>query len=190
MSSNELRHMVFGAEFRTESIGERILSTRIVPYNEVSYDVPYDGGEEFLPGSFAKSLREAFRSRPLKLFRSHEHGRAIGVSTSLDERDHGLFGEFRVANGAVGDEVLDEAGQGLLDAMSVGFRALVTRRGSKSQRQIVEAALLEASICPLGAYSGGQVLAMRTPSTPGMPVLVPAPPPPMLDLARPIYRTG
>lgn len=188
--SDTITRITFGAEFRTESIGERILSTRIVPYNEVSYDVPYDGGEEFLPGSFTKSLREAFSKRPLKLFRSHDHGRAIGVSTSLEDRAHGLFGEFRVANGAIGDEVLDEASQGLLDAMSVGFRALVTRRGSRSQRQVVEAALLEASICPLGAYSGAQVLSMRTPAEPVPVLLVPAPPAPMLDLARPIYRAG
>lgn len=188
--SNDIAHIVFGAEFRTEHTGERILSTRIVPYNEVSYDVPYSGGEEFLPGSFTKSLREAFTKRPLKLFRSHEHSRAVGVSTMLEDRAHGLFGEFRVANGALGDEVLDEASQGLLDAMSVGFRAITTRRGSRSQRQVVEAALLEASICALGAYSGGQLLAMREPQAPNPVLLVPAPPAPVLDLARPIFRPG
>jgi phage head maturation protease len=45
--------------------------------------------------------------------------------------------------------------------MSVGFKPVQVRRGSRGETEIVEGSLKEVSLLPLGAYDGARVLAMR-----------------------------
>lgn len=159
----------------------RTLTALVVPYNEVTYDVVYPDGERFLPGAFSKfvkrwgSSRGKEQRRPVHLFRAHAHDRAVGVATSLTEPDDGLLGEFRVAATPYGEEILSEVADGMLTAMSVGFRTVKQRIAEDGVREIVEAELIEASILPIGAYEGAKVLAVRKPASLVIPRL-PAPP--------------
>jgi HK97 family phage prohead protease len=180
----------FGVEFREAGGDGRTLTGLIVPYNETTEDSPYAQGERFVPGSFRKAVREfrgRSRKRPLLLFRGHDHSTAIGLATDLTEGDEGLVGEFRLGRTPGGDAALVEHREGLLGSMSVGFRALRDRRGDDGAREVVEAAILEASLVPIGAYEGAQVLSLRAPSA-HKPDLawVTLPPAPSIDLSRPV----
>lgn len=174
--------VAFACEFRHAAEGERIIEGIAVPYGAVSMNTPYPNGERFLPGSLTKTVRDHSRSkRKVKVFRSHQHDRAIGLVEAMDPADPaGLRVQVRIAEGQVGDEVMMEARSGLLDAFSVGFRAIRERIGEGGVRDIVEAALHEVSLVPLGAYDGALVTAVRKPSTLDLSL----PPAPVVDPLR------
>lgn len=183
--------VTFGVEFREAGGDGRTLTGLIVPYGETTEDSPYAGGERFMPGAFRKAVREfrgRARKRPLLLFRGHDHGQAIGQATALSEDDEGLTGEFRVGRIPAGDAALLEYREGLLGAMSVGFRAIQDRRGPDGAREVLEAAILEASLTPMGAYESAQVTGLRTPQGQGADLSwVTLPPPPTIDPSRPVW---
>lgn len=179
----------FVTEIRTEQVSERIITARLVPYGELALDVPHPKGERFMPGALSKTLGDWSRSlRPLKLFRAHEHREAVGLATGYDaEAVGGPMAEFRIAKTTAGDNVLAEIAEGLLDSISIGFRAIHERRGRDGAREVTEAALIEASIAPLGAYAGAQVLATRAPSRPVDAERFALPPAPTIDLDAPLW---
>jgi HK97 family phage prohead protease len=177
-------------EIRTEQISERVVTARIVPYGVTSYEVPSPKGERFLPGSLSKSLGDWARAaRPLKLFRSHDYREAVGLASGYEpDAAGGPVVEFRIPQTPGGDEALSQIELGLLDCMSVGFRAVRERRGQDGAREIQEAALIEASLTPIGAYAGADVLAVREPQRAlHLPDLT-VPPMPSIDLSAPIWR--
>lgn len=138
----------------------RILTGICVPYGEPSYFAG-ERVETFRRGCFRKHLQE--RKGPLKLFRNHDHGAAIGKATSWDE-DHrdGFVATFRVFDTPDGNAALTEIHEGALDSLSVGFRAIQARPSMDGRAvEIVEAALGEVSLVALPAYSGAQILAVR-----------------------------
>ena len=68
---------------------------------------------------------------------------------------------FHARPSVAGDEALEEARDGYLPGMSVGFVPVQHRRGRDGVREIVEARLLEVSLVPIPAYEGARVLAVR-----------------------------
>lgn len=174
-------------ELRVADESERIVSGVVIPWNEVSMLTPHSQGERFAPGSLTRTVAE--RGDRVKLFRDHDHKRAIGRAVKWDTDDpRGLWGEFRIANTAAGDEALAEVSEGMLDAFSIGFRAVRTRKAKDGSREVLEAALHEASLAPIGAYDGARVLALRTPTVneliPPMPAVNLAPIPPLSHWTR------
>jgi len=171
---NDIVCATFGAlELRVADPSERIVEGLVVPWNETSFLTPDPKGERFMAGSLTRSIGE--RGDRIKLFHAHDHGRAVGRALAW-KPDHelGCWAQFRIAATPPGDDVLAEVGEGMLDAFSVGFRPVRTRRGGDGAREIVEAALHEVSIAPIGAYDGARVLAVRTPVTVA-PTLPPMP---------------
>ena len=147
----------------------RIVEGIVVPWNETTHMTSDPGGERFLPGSMTRTVAE--RGDRVKLFRAHAHDRAIGRPMAWDAKHAlGLWARFRIARTPAGAEVMDEVREGMLDAFSIGFRALRTRRNpDDGVREVVEAALHETSLAPIGAYDGARVLALRTPAVPVLP---------------------
>lgn len=169
-------------EFR--SIDERIVEGIAVPWNETSYLTPDPGGERFLPGSLTRSVRS--RGDRLKLFRVHDHTTAIGRAVKMDARHpDGLWASWRIAQTPAGDAALQEIAEGMLDAFSIGFRPVKTRRASDGAREVVEADIHETSLAPIGSYDGARVLAIRSPSFGADEVTawLEAHPAPLVDLA-------
>jgi hypothetical protein len=146
-------------EIRSVDIDERTITGVCAPYDEVSYLVPDPAGERIMRGAFSKSLRQ--RADRVLLFRGHDHSRAVARSRSFDDNDAGLVGVFHARPSSLGDEALEEARDGYLPGMSVGFRTLQARRGDDGVREVVEAALLEVSLVTIPAYEGAAVLAVR-----------------------------
>ena len=194
LTSYETREVTFPAEFRNVEAGavdgERIMTLLLVPYGETSYLTKYAKGERFVRGAFRKAAAE-FRGRrtPLYLFRSHAHERAAGKALTLVDTPEGPVAEFKIAGSTYGDEVIAEYREGLLGAVSVGFRGILDQISrADGAREVREAALLEVSVLPIGAYDGAQVLALRGPADPvDLSEYLP-PPPPAVDLALPWGR--
>ena len=161
--------VVFPVEWRTISTDERIVGGIAVPYNETSYLTPDPKGERFMPGSLTRTVKA--RGDRLKLFRGgteHQHQVAIARPIELDPRHpDGLYTKWRIGRTPAGDAALNEVSEGLLDAFSVGFRAVRQRRGDDGAREILEAELVEVQLLPLGAYDGARVLEVRSPAAVG-----------------------
>lgn len=170
-------------ELRVPDVSERIIEGIVVPWGETTFLTADPKGERFTPGSLTRTVTE--KGGRIKLFRAHQHDRAVGRAVAW-KPDHelGCWAQFRIGTGAGGDELLAEVGEGLLDAFSVGFQPVRQRRGPDGAREVLEAALHEVSIAPIGAYDGARVLAMRTPvrppGLPPMPDVNLAPIPPLL----------
>lgn len=166
LANLETREAVFPLELRNEEAldsEQRLMTLLLVPYGEVSHLTKYPQGERFLKGACRKAAAE-FRGRrtPLYLFRSHQHDRAVGRALSLSDTPDGPVAQFKIAATPAGDDVVTEYREGLLSAVSIGFRAVVDSINRQDGvREVREAALLEASLLPIGAYEGAKVLEYR-----------------------------
>ena len=165
--------------FADESSGGRTLTGIVVPYGVTSMIGPFADGERFMKGAFKRSAGQLKGGKVVKLFRAHDHSRAIGLASKLWEADEGLMGEFRFATTSYADEARDEVRQGLLDAFSVGFRAIRDRM-TAGVREVLEADILEASLAPLPVYEAARVLSLRS-ATALSPIVLP--PMPTVDLS-------
>jgi HK97 family phage prohead protease len=144
-------------ELRSVQATRREVTGRLIPYGEVSYLTPDPGGERVMPGAFTRSIA----GRKVPLFRAHDHASKLGTSTRFTETADGLEGVFAIVPGRRGDELIDDVRNGVLAAMSVGFKAMRTTRGADGVREVREAQLVEVSLVGLPAYAGAEGLALR-----------------------------
>lgn len=154
---------VLAMEIRAIDETARTLDGLCMPYDETSYLTPAPNGERVRRGAFTKSIEQRGPERIL-LFHNHDHKHAIGRAVAFADGNDGLYGQFRVASTRAADEALDEAKQGLLPSMSVGFRPINTKRLAGGEIEVLEAALLEVSLAAIGAYDSSQLLALRSAS--------------------------
>ena len=126
-------------------------------------------------GAFKRTV--AHRSGRLpKLFRNHAHDVAVGVATEMRDTDEGVVASWRLADTPAGNAALQEFREGVLDSLSVGFRA-IRETMVDGVREIREAHLLEVSLVPMPAYAGAMVISARGYD----PALVTFPAPPDID---------
>ncbi|MGS1095944.1 HK97 family phage prohead protease [Aquamicrobium terrae] len=99
------------------------------------------------PGAFAKSLRRR-KVSGIRMLYQHDAAQPIGVWTEIREDRRGLFVRGRLTPGVQrADEVLALLRSGALDGLSIGFKAVRTRRDAASgTRRILEADLWEISV--------------------------------------------
>jgi len=148
---------------------ERIIELVAVPYNEWA-PVEYKGRmieEAFNPGAFGAIQN---RARRFLVNLEHDSSRITGRVNALHpDREEGLVAELRIRRGAEGDQVLDDADDGMI-AASVGFGALPEhqRWETRSRRRIMRAFLDHIALTFTPAYEGAGVLAVRSESTPNV----------------------
>ena len=165
-----IRATFAGLELRVPDMSERIVEGVIVPWDETTFLTADPRGERFRPGSLTRTIKE--RGDRVKLFRSHDHDVAVGRATQWKPtHEGGCWAQFRIAATAAGDAVLAEVHEGMLDAFSVGFLPKRETRGADGAREVIEAQLHEVSLCPMGAYDGARVLAMRSSGHTGAPAV-------------------
>lgn len=152
--------MKLDMEIRSVDTDARTIHGVVVPYDEISYLTPNPSGERVIRGAFTKSARQ--RAGKIFLFREHDHAHPVGRAVAFDDGDAGLLGSFQIRASALGDETLADVREGYLPALSVGFKALQTRRARDGAVEVVEGSLVEVSLVALGAYDGARVLAVRT----------------------------
>src|SRR4051812_17595670 len=114
-------------QIRRADATTRLITGRLVPYDEVSLLTPHRKGERIRPGAFAYDVR--VKSASLPLFVEHNHSRhepPVGRSMWLREQSDGLYGAFRLSHTVGGDEALTRAVDGSAVGLSIGFSASVT----------------------------------------------------------------
>jgi HK97 family phage prohead protease len=121
-----------------------------VPVVEICSRGAYDGVER--------------RTARVKLNRDHDDRRIIGRAVSLyPSRTEGLVAKLRVANTDLGNETLELAADGCLDA-SAGFRPIGSdgiRWETRSRCRLLRCFLGHVAMVGEGAYEGAKVLAVR-----------------------------
>ena len=96
-------------------------------------------------GAFAKSLR---RGASVPMLWQHQADNPIGIWTKIAEDQRGLYVEGQLTQGvARADEAWQLISEGALDGLSIGFRAIRSKKSaSTGKRHILEAELWEISL--------------------------------------------
>ena len=152
----ERRHYDTALEVRKEGDGRTI----------VGIAVPYDVEQRITPGLVEVFRKGVFRdvtraANRVKLLFQHKTDAPIGRAIMLEERDGGLYGEFRISKTEAGDEALELIRDGVLSNLSVGFQPLRDeKRGGVVNR--LKAHLAEVSLVTFGAYGdSASIVAVR-----------------------------
>jgi HK97 family phage prohead protease len=146
---------------------DRIIELIVAPYESEAL-VPYAGRmirEVFARGAFG-NIDPA--RRRVTANRDHDFQRSIGKAVGIRDEDDGLVAEIKISPTPLGDETLQLADDGILDA-SAGFR--ISADGEqwlerRSLRRLTKVWLHHVALTPDPAYEGARVLAVRTPTTP------------------------
>ncbi len=149
------------------SFPRRIIELVVMPYDEVTL-AEHQGRmvrESVAPGAFAGIERRANRVR---VNRDHDTTRPIGRAVAFHpSRTEGLVAELRIAQTPLGDETLTLADEEVLDA-SAAFLPMPGGEEwrSKDERRFTRLWLGHIAMTPDPAYSGAQVLAVRSAAEP------------------------
>ena len=151
------------AELVGVSYPDRTIELVVMPY-EVETLVPWEGRmvkESIARGAFDGIQRRANR---IRANRDHAEARTFGRVTALHpSRENGLVAEIRCAKTPLGDETLELAADGCLDA-SAGFLPMAggMKWLSRNAYRITRAWLGHVALVPDGAYGeNAGVLAVR-----------------------------
>jgi HK97 family phage prohead protease len=95
----------------------------------------------------------------IKLWIDHDMRQAVGFAQSLEEREDGIWGTFKVARGAEGDRALTLAEDRVLDGFSIGLRqgGRYRRDTATGVNHAIEAPLMETSLTPAPSFDGARV---------------------------------
>lgn len=159
---------------------ERIIDLIAVPYNEWAV-IEYKGRlieESFDPKAFGNGIEQ--RAQRFTVNMEHDPNRFAGRCVTLDpKRSEGLVAGIKIRRGPEGDQILDDADDGMIGA-SIGFATLPEYQHweTRSRRRVMKAFLDHIGLTFTPAYQGGRVLAVR--SARPVPTLPPAPVAPAL----------
>jgi HK97 family phage prohead protease len=156
-------------QLRTAATSDVRYHDRVVELVAAPYETPtvvYEPGrryeETFAYAAFRGEERRADR---IKVLRDHRHERAVGRTIRLDPYDQrGLIAELRISKTPLGDETLELAADGVLDA-SVGFGVNANGErwdNTRTRKRVTSAFLDHIGLVPLPAYETANVLSART----------------------------
>lgn len=152
----ETRNYDATLELRADGDGRTVVGIA-VPY-DVEQRIGPNLVEVFRKGVFRNVTRAANR---VKLLYQHKTDAPIGRAIMLEERDGGLYGEFRISKTEAGDEALELIRDGVLSNLSVGFQPLEDRKVNGVINRM-KAHLAEVSLVTFGAYGdAANIVAVR-----------------------------
>ena len=151
-----------------------------MPYEETTL-VEYEG--RMVEEVVSRGAFDGIERRPnrVKVNRDHDVTRTCGRTIAFHPgRDEGLVAEVRIAKTPLGDETLELAADGILDA-SAGFLPLPggMRWETRARRRLSKLWLGHIGMTPDPAFEGARVLAVRAgdPPVDGLQVADPEPRP-------------
>ena len=130
--------------------GKREIMGVAAPYN-VEATVADGTTVKFLPGSLPVA------GPAPKLIQNHDLTAAIGVVTERVEDENGMYFVARISKTAAGNDALELAKDGVLDAVSVGAEPLEAEYDENGVLVIAQARWVELSLVPLGAFPQAMV---------------------------------
>jgi HK97 family phage prohead protease len=145
------------------SFADRTIELIVIPYDTPTL-VGYNGRmvhETVRRGSFDGIERRANRVR---VNREHERMQTVGRAVAFHpSRDEGLVSEVKIARTPLGDETLELAADGCLDA-SAGFLPMAggMRWLERSAYEVTKAWLGHIAMTSEPAYEGARVLSVRS----------------------------
>jgi len=130
--------------------GRREIMGVAAPYNVEA--VVADGTTvKFLPGSLPLD------GAAPKLIMNHDLTAAIGVVTERAEDENGVYFVARISKTAAGNDALELAKDGVLDAVSVGAEPIEAEFDDNGVLVVALARWLELSLVPLGAFPQAKI---------------------------------
>lgn len=121
--------------------------------------------EVFRMGSFAKTINDGV-GRVKFLLNHDRQALPLGRAVALREDPAGLVGEFRVSDTEFGSQALELIRDGVLDALSIGFRPIRDNwNAERSMVERIEAALPEVSAVAFPAYQSALISGVRAEET-------------------------
>ena len=163
MSDQPVEYWHRDAQLVGVSFPARTIELIVMPY-DASIRVPYDGrlvSETIARGAFDGIERRANR---IRVNRDHQLERTVGRATSFHPaRDEGLVAQVKIANTDLGNDTLELASDGCLDA-SAGFLPMQggMRWDGPNAYTVTKAWLGHIALTPQPAYEDAKVLAVRT----------------------------
>lgn len=133
-----------------EGEGKREIMGVAAPYN-VEATVSDGTTVKFLPGSLPVD------GAAPKLIMDHDLTRAIGVVTERVEDENGVYFTAKVSKTQAGNEALELAKDGVLDAVSVGAEPIDAEMDENGVLVVASARWVELSLVPLGAFPQARV---------------------------------
>lgn len=160
-------HVRSTAEVADVRFADRIIELLVMPYNREavvpeSFSNPRLIREVCMPGAFAGLQTRANR---IKLFREHDRTSPLGKGVTFHPNAaEGLIGEFRIPKTPAGDDALELASEGVLDA-SAGFQIKKPSDASWHERRTLRRLhtvwLHHVALTADPAYEDARVLAVR-----------------------------
>lgn len=144
----------------------RTIELIAAPYDQwATVEYPKGSGrtieESFAPGAFGNVHARA-QHRKMTVNLEHDRDQWVGRVLTLDTRNaDGLRAELLIRRGAMFDQVLDDAADGMY-AASVGFAPTDQKWELRSRRRITKAWLDHIALTVDPAYAGTDVLAVRS----------------------------
>ena len=133
-----------------DNAGRREIMGVAAPYN-VEATVADGTTVKFLPGSLPVD------GPAPKLVQNHDLTAAIGVVTERAEDENGVYFVARISKTAAGNDALELAKDGVLDAVSVGAEPIDAEFDENGTLVVASARWVELSLVPLGAFPQAKV---------------------------------
>lgn len=143
---------------------QRLVRLIVMPYDERA-TVEHRGRmitESVAPGAF-NGIQRRLNGRGIKANRDHDVSKVVGRVVNLDpDHSDGLVADVRIANTTLGNETLNLADEGLLDA-SAGFAPLDggEKWVSRDERRLTRLYLGHVAFVGEPAFEGARVLSVR-----------------------------
>ena len=114
------------------------------------------------PGSFQKSIKEAFPAGRIKVL--WQHSDPLGMPVEMHEDSRGLYVKAKVSKTRLGDEALELMRDGVIDRMSIGFSIPTGKSsfGENNVRHIREVKLFEFSPVTFPANESAIIIGVKS----------------------------
>ena len=117
-------------------------------------------GDIVAPGAFKKSLAQS--RAPLPMLYQHAAEAPIGRWLSFVEDNHGLYGRGEILlTSSKGRDVHALIAGGVLDGLSIGYRAIKSAAAERGGRRILEAELWEVSVVTFPMAPSARILRLE-----------------------------
>ena len=115
-------------------------------------------------GAFAKSIKEGFPAKRIKVLWQHKADTPIGLPIDMREDSKGLWVKSKISRTAKGDEAIELMRDGVIDRLSVGFSIPGGKSAIDGQgiRHIYEGKLFEYSLVTWPANDQAIITGVKT----------------------------